>query len=119
MTKIPLLIKIPLSKIPLFKKIMNHGRKPSNPHPMPGKPVNPVFNFEAEKQDLIWKAFGVDHSRELRQLGEARERFLLQLKTNLMTDDVKNLIEDIVRDEVRRVLRKNGAEYGKNRGRRV
>jgi hypothetical protein len=72
------------------------------------KENNPGFISEAEKQDLIWKAFGVDYSREINQLKEARERFLFQLKTNLMTDDVKSLIEDIVRDEVRRVLRKVG-----------
>jgi DNA gyrase/topoisomerase IV subunit B len=43
---------------------------------------------------------------------EACEHFLLQLKTNLMTDYVKSLIEDIVRDELKRFL-KNGAEHGK------
>jgi hypothetical protein len=69
------------------------------------KENNPGFISEAEKQDLIWKAFGVDYSREINQLKEARERFLFQLKTNLMTDDVKSLIEDIVRDEVRRILK--------------
>jgi DNA gyrase/topoisomerase IV subunit B len=69
------------------------------------KETNPGFISEAEKQDLIWKAFGVDYSREINQLKEARERFLSQLKTNLMTDDVKSLIEDIVRDEVRRILK--------------
>jgi hypothetical protein len=92
----------------IFYRFLERKRrkKPLNPHPMPTKPVNPLFNFEAEKQDLIWRAFGVNYSHELRQLAEARERFLLQLKSNLMTDDVKDLIEDIVRDEVRRVLRK-------------
>jgi hypothetical protein len=33
---------------------------------------------------------------------EACEHFILQLKTNLMTDYVKSLIEDIVRDELKR-----------------
>jgi len=44
---------------------------------------------------------------------EACECFILQLKTNPMTDYVKSLIEDIVRDELKRFL-KNGAEHGKN-----
>jgi hypothetical protein len=35
------------------------------------------------------------------------------MKTNLTTDDMKSLIEDIVRDEVRRFL-KNGAKHGKS-----
>jgi len=33
---------------------------------------------------------------------KACEHFILQLKTNLTTDDMKNLIEDIVRDELKR-----------------
>ena len=90
--------------IRFFKSVKKMGLK-DNFNALVLKP-NPSFNSEAEKQDLIWRAFGVDHSRELRRLGEARERFLLQLKSNLMTDDVKSLIENIVRDEVRRVLRK-------------
>jgi Glu-tRNA(Gln) amidotransferase subunit E-like FAD-binding protein len=72
------------------------------------KENNPGFILEAEKQDLIWKAFGVDYSREIKQLGEAREQFLLKLKSNLISDDVKEIIEEIVRDEVRRILRKTG-----------
>jgi hypothetical protein len=74
-------------------------------------PIKSEFGCEAEKQDLIWKAFGVDYTREIRQLEEARERFLLQLKTNLITDDVKSLIEDIVRDEVKRFLKKRGRTW--------
>ena len=35
------------------------------------------FGGEAEKQDLIWKAFGVDYSHEIKQLEDACERFIL------------------------------------------
>lgn len=66
------------------------------------------FGCEAEKQDLIWRAFGVDYKREIMQLGEARDRFLLQLKANMMTDDMRDFIEQVVRDEVRRILKPKG-----------
>jgi hypothetical protein len=72
------------------------------------KENNSGFISEAEKQDLIWKAFGVDYSREINQLKEAREHFLIQLKANMMTDDVRNFIEQVVRDEVRRILKPKG-----------
>jgi len=71
-------------------------------------PVKSEFGCEAEKQDLIWRAFGVDYKREIMQLEEARERFLLQLKSNMMTDDMRDFIEQVVRDEVRRILKPKG-----------
>jgi hypothetical protein len=71
-------------------------------------PVKAEFGCEAEKQDLIWRAFGVDYKREIMQLEEARDRFLLQLKANMMTDDMRDFIEQVVRDEVRRILKPKG-----------
>jgi len=77
----------------------------------PSSSVRCEFGGEAEKQDLIWKAFGVDYTREISQLKEARERFLLQLKTNLVSDDMRDFIERVVRDEVRRILKPKPQTY--------
>jgi hypothetical protein len=62
------------------------------------------FESEAEKQSMIWKAFGVDCAREMEQLREASDTFMLRLKSGIMTDDVKEFIEEVVRGEVWRIL---------------
>lgn len=59
---------------------------------------------EAEKQTLIWKAFGVDHSKEVKDLVEHRNRILMQVNSSLLMDEVRELIERVVREEVRRIL---------------
>ena len=68
--------------------------------------LNPFDDYEGEKQALIWNAFGVDYSREIQQLVEARDAFLMQLNSSVMTDDLKEFIESVVRDEVKRILKK-------------
>ena len=90
-----------------FKSIKNRKNHLDDP----SSSVKCEFGGEAEKQDLIWKAFGVDYSREISQLRDAREHFLLQLKTNLMTDDMRDFIEKVVRDEVRRILKPKPQTY--------
>ena len=82
--------------------------KPRKTTHLEDPPVKSEFGCEAEKQDLIWRAFGVDYKREIMQLEEARDRFLLQLKSNMMTDDMRDFIEQVVRDEVRRILKPKG-----------
>jgi hypothetical protein len=92
-----------LNRILSFLKL-----KPRKSAHLEDPPVKSEFGCEAEKQDLIWRAFGVDYKREIMQLEEARERFLLQLKSNMMTDDMRDFIEQVVRDEVRRILKPKG-----------
>ncbi len=40
--------------------------------------------------------------------------FLLKLKSNLMSDDVREIIEEIVRDEVRKIWDKRGRTWRKS-----
>jgi len=59
---------------------------------------------EGEKQRIIWKAFGVDISDELKTLEEMKTRILAQINSGILTEEVKQLIKQAVRDEVRRIL---------------
>jgi len=59
---------------------------------------------EGEKQRIIWKAFGVDISDELKTLEEMKTKILAQINSGILTEEVKQLIKQVVRDEVKRIL---------------
>lgn len=59
---------------------------------------------EGEKQRMIWKAFGVDISDELKTLEEMKTKILAQINSGILTEEVKQLIKQVVRDEVKRIL---------------
>jgi len=66
---------------------------------------NLTLDSEWEKQSIIWSAFGVDYKRELQQLEEAKNAFLTQLNNSIVDDKLKDFIEQVIRDEVRRILK--------------
>jgi len=59
---------------------------------------------EGEKQRMIWKAFGVDISDELKTLEEMKTKILAQINSGILTEEVKQLIKQVVKDEVKRIL---------------
>ncbi|RLI23453.1 hypothetical protein DRO57_08725 [Candidatus Bathyarchaeota archaeon] len=59
---------------------------------------------EGEKQRMIWKAFGVDVSDELKTLEEMKTKILAQINSGILTEEVKQLIKQVVKDEVKRIL---------------
>lgn len=59
---------------------------------------------EGRKQQIIWRAYGVDMSDELKALEEMKARILTQINRGILTEEVKQLIERVVKDEVRRIL---------------
>jgi len=59
---------------------------------------------EGEKQRIIWKAFGVDISDELKTLEEMKTKILAQINSGILTEEVKQLIKQVVKDEVKRIL---------------
>ena len=56
---------------------------------------------EGEKQRMIWKAFGVDISDELKTLEEMKTKILAQINSGILTEEVKQFIEKVVKDEVK------------------
>lgn len=74
----------------------------------PNGSENSIMEDEAEKQRVIWDAFGVDYKRELSELEEAKNIFLMQLNSGIMNDEMRKFIERVVRDEVKKVLRGRG-----------
>lgn len=105
----------------LVRRLLSHiggWKKTRDPYvkSLNGKPTfdwkteNHVVKNEAEKQQIIWKAFGVDYKRELSQLEEAKNRLLIQLNNSLVNDELKEFIEQIVREEVKKYLGGRGFE---------
>ncbi|MEM2293179.1 MAG: hypothetical protein QXX41_07885 [Nitrososphaerota archaeon] len=89
-----------MSLIKFLSKI-NFRRK--NIHPQ--NQIVVQGDSEAEKQWLIWNAFGVDHSKELDKLNESTSRTILQIKSGVLSEEMRNFIEDVIRDEVKKQLR--------------